>query len=147
MSGRLRKEAVDLTEHPLEWGSAEPIGGDLFKWNATVLGPEDSPYKSGVFNLQINLPTDYPFRSPDVVFLTKVYHPNVKSDTGEICADLLKEQWKPSLNLKWVLTIIKGMLEAPSIESPLEAEIAAQLKSDPKMFEKTAAEWTRKYAA
>ena len=82
-----------------------------------------------------------------MTFQTKVYHPNVKSDTGEICADLLKEQWKPTLSLRWVLEVIRMMLESPSIDSPLEADIAAQLKDDPKAFQKAAAEWTKKYAS
>lgn len=144
--GRLKKEAHDLVENPLEWGSAEPVGGDLFKWTATVLGPEGSPYQGGIFTLSFTLPTEYPFKAPDVVFVTKVYHPNVNQSTGEICADLLKEQWKPSLNLKWVLGVIRSMLQSPSADSPLEEEIASQLKNDRDAFDKNAAKWTKQYA-
>jgi ubiquitin-conjugating enzyme E2 D/E len=146
MAKRLKKEAMEFAENPLEWGSAEPVGGDLFKWSATVLGPDSSPYKGGVFTLSIIVPAEYPFRAPEVTFATKVYHPSVKTDSGQICADLLKEQWKPTLSLRWVLDIVRTMLESPSIDSPLEAEIAAQLRSDPSAFQKTASEWTKKYA-
>lgn len=131
----------------MEWGSAEPAENDLFKWTATVLGPEGSPYEGGVFNLIIFVPSDYPFRAPDVKFETKVYHPNVKSDTGDICADIIKGQWKPTLSLKWILEVVKTMLESPTGESPLEAEIASQLKQNPALFKKTAAEWTKKFAS
>ena len=147
MAKRLKTEALDLAQNPLEWGSAEPVGGDLFKWTATVLGPETSPYKNGVFTLAIAVPTEYPFRAPEVTFQTKVYHPNVKTDSGQICADILKEQWKPTLSIRWVLEVVRTMLETPSFDSPLQPEIAAQLKDDPKLFQKTAAEWTKKYAS
>jgi len=147
MSKRLKTEALELAQNPLDWGSAEPVGGDLFNWTATVLGPENSPYRDGVFQLKIAVPTDYPFRAPEVTFQTKVYHPNVKKDTGQICADILKEQWKPTLSIRWILEILRSMLESPTIDSPLEADIAAQLKDNPAEFNKTAAEWTKKYAS
>jgi ubiquitin-conjugating enzyme E2 D/E len=147
MAKRLKTEALDLATNPLDWGSAEPVGGDLFKWTASVLGPDSSPYRGGVFTLQIAVPTDYPFRAPEVMFQTKVYHPNVKTDSGEICADILKEQWKPTLSIRWVLEVIRTMLDSPSIDSPLESEIAAQLKDNPKAFQATAADWTKKYAS
>ena len=147
MAKRLGKEAVELAENPLEWGSAEPVDGDLFKWTATVLGPPESPYAEGVFSLTIGIPAQYPFSAPDVKFVTKVYHPSVRTATGEICADVLKDQWKPTMTLRWVLGVIRSMLEDPRSDSPLEPDIAAQMRDNPKEFAKTAAEWTKKYAS
>lgn len=71
----------------------------------------------------------------------------MKTDSGEICADILKEQWKPALNLKWVLGVLKQMMEEPSPDSPVEADIAALFKNDRKAFDKTAKDWTGKYAS
>lgn len=154
-----------MVNNPLDYGSAEPMDGDLYKWTgrllslfvpqrysanpppAMVIGPEGTPYANGVFKVQIVLPSDYPFRAPDVRFHTKIYHPNVKMDSGEICADILKEQWKPALNLKWVLGVLKQMMEEPSADSPVEADIAALFKNDRKAFDKTAKDYTAKYAS
>ena len=68
------------------------MGDDMFTWQATIMGPGDSPYQGGVFFLTIKFPTDYPFKPPKVQFNTKIYHPNINA-SGGICLDILKDQW------------------------------------------------------
>ncbi|KAE8688305.1 Ubiquitin-conjugating enzyme E2 5A [Hibiscus syriacus] len=68
----------------------------MFHWQATIVGPSDSPYAGGVFLVTIHFPPDYPFKPPKVAFRTKVFHPNINSN-GSICLDILKEQWSPAL--------------------------------------------------
>jgi ubiquitin-conjugating enzyme E2 D len=147
MTKRLKIEALDLGENPLEWATAEPIEGCLFEWKALVIGPEDSPYQNGVFIVSITIPTSYPFRPPIVTFRTKVYHPNVNTYSGAICDHILKEEWRPTMSLRWVLAVIRTLLESPSLDHPLEPEIAREMNEHPETFHKTAKEWTKQFAS
>ena len=54
-------------------------------WHVVISGPKDSPYESGKFTVSIDFTDNYPFKCPKLLFVTKVYHPNIKTDTGEIC--------------------------------------------------------------
>ncbi|XP_048877373.1 ubiquitin-conjugating enzyme E2 D4-like isoform X4 [Brienomyrus brachyistius] len=91
-------ELTDLQRDPPAQCSAGPVGEDLFHWQATIMGPNDSPFQGGVFFLTIHFPTDYPFKPPKVVFTTKIFHPNINSN-GSICLDILRSQWSPALTV------------------------------------------------
>ena len=92
------QELQDLGRDPPAQCSAGPVGDDLFHWQATIMGPPESPYQGGVFFLTIHFPTDYPFKPPKVAFTTRIYHPNINSN-GSICLDILRSQWSPALTI------------------------------------------------
>ncbi|KAF4380474.1 hypothetical protein F8388_024767 [Cannabis sativa] len=125
--------------------SKSPVAEDMFHWQATIMGPPDSPYAGGVFLVTIHFPPDYPFKPPKVAFRTKVFHPNINSN-GSICLDILKEQWSPALTISKVLLSICSLLTDPNPDDPLVPEIAHMYKTDRSKYETTARSWTQKYA-
>ena len=120
---RLNKELEELTNNPPTNCSAGMVDEDIFQWQATILGPEGSPYEGGVFYLRINFPQDYPFKPPNVSFITKIYHCNINS-SGSICLDILKEQWSPALTISKVLLSICSLMDDQNPQDPLVLDAA-----------------------
>ncbi len=143
---RLRKEYEDLQKESIPNLSAGPIDGNLFEWEAVILGPSGTPYEGGIFNLSISIPSNYPFKPPMVIFKTKIYHPNINS-SGNICLDILKNQWSPALSIPKILLSICSLLSDPNPNDPLVPDIANLLKTNPDQYNKNAKEWTLIYAS
>ncbi|XP_072050954.1 ubiquitin-conjugating enzyme E2-17 kDa-like [Amphiura filiformis] len=143
---RIKKELRDLGRDPPAQCSAGPSGEDLYKWQATITGPPDTPYQGGIFFLKIEFPKDYPFKPPRVSFTTKVYHPNI-DESGSICLDILSSTWSPALTISKVLLSICALLCDPNPESPLRRDLANQYKSNPSQYNKDATQHTRTYAS
>lgn len=144
---RILRELRELESSPIDNCSAGPADeSDMYKWKGTIIGPSDSPYSGGLFNLEIAFPVDYPFKPPKVAFTTKVFHPNINSQGG-ICLDILKDQWSPALSIGKVLLSISSLLTDANPKDPLVPEIARLYETNREEFNRTAREWTLRYAA
>jgi ubiquitin-conjugating enzyme E2 D len=144
---RLQREYTDILADPPANCTAGPVSPDnLFHWQGMIFGPEDSPFQGGIFHVNINFPSDYPFKAPIITFRTKIYHPNINS-AGGICLDILKSQWSPALSISKVLLSILSLLTDANPNDPLVPEIANIYRTDRARYEETAREWTRLYAS
>jgi len=142
---RINKDLAEITKDAPTNITAGPTGDNYFQWQATMLGPEKSPYAGGYFFLDIKFPDNYPMSAPKMKFATKIYHCNVKDD-GQFCLEILKDKWSPQYTITYVLKEIYALLETPNTEDPLVPEIAQKYKEKKDEHDKTAAEWTKKYA-
>ena len=142
---RIAKELKELLEEPLLLCTAGPTDDDLFRWQATIVGPEGSSYEGGIFTLKILFPSDYPYKPPILMFTTKIYHCNINGE-GVICLDILKDQWSPALTISKVLLSLCSLLTDPNPNDPLEPAIANLLISDPEAHDTQARLWTLQYA-
>ena len=123
-----------------------PLNNNLRELVATIQGPPDTPYSEGIFHLRVKLPDDYPMVTPQVWFWTKIYHPNIES-TGAICLNILGSDWNPAQHIESILISVCALLGSPNPDDPVRPEIAVQLMHDKPLFDRTAREWTDRYAA
>ncbi|KAL1479544.1 hypothetical protein MTO96_051756 [Rhipicephalus appendiculatus] len=143
---RLLKELHEMTTDPPSNCSAGlKDSGDLFHWQAVIVGPENTPFEGGMFKLSITFPNDYPFKPPTVEFLTKIYHPNI-NDVGHICLNILGTQWSPALSVGKVLLSICALMCEPNPDDPLMPVIASVYKNNRFQYNATARKWTKEYA-
>lgn len=85
----INKGLSDLAYDPPAQCFAGPVGDDMFHWQATIMGLNDSPCQGGAFFLTIHFLTHYPFKPP--MKTIKIYHLNINSN-GSICLDILRSQ-------------------------------------------------------
>merc|ERR1711862_283267 len=108
---------------------------NLTLMKAVIQGPIGTPFEDGVFALNIQIPSDYPFRPPKITFENPVYHCNV-SDIGEVCLDILMTEWVPNLSILQAIEAILKMLSNPNSDNALRQWIAeitiAHFQSDGK---------------
>ncbi|OMH79457.1 Protein PEROXIN-4 [Zancudomyces culisetae] len=120
---RLQQELRNLEKNkPAEIAYLQPSEDDITAWKAILRGPDGSPYQGGLFELSIAVPETYPMNPPSVNFVTTVCHPNVHLETGEICLDILKDQWSPVWTIKTICTAIHSLMVDPEPNSPLNCD-------------------------
>mmetsp|Transcript_10163 Transcript_10163/g.12329 ORF Transcript_10163/g.12329 Transcript_10163/m.12329 type:complete len:152 (-) Transcript_10163:111-566(-) len=144
---RLTKELDSLEKDPVDGVMVGPVDDDIYHWQAMLEGPAGTPYEGGLFEVDVAFPSEYPFKAPKVKFNTQIYHPNIKKDTGEICADVIVNNWAPTLNVRYVLSTVKQLLEDPNPDSPLEAEIAELFSNDKEKYIANAKAHTAEFAS
>ncbi|KAI9840276.1 MAG: Ubiquitin-conjugating enzyme E2 1 [Sclerophora amabilis] len=147
-SRRVAKEIADIHADNSSNIVADAIGNgeDLTHLRGQFRGPPGTPYEGGTYFVDIKIPNEYPFRPPIMKFETKVWHPNVSSQTGAICLDTLSSAWSPVLTVKSALLSLQSLLSTPEPKDPQDAEVAGMLMRNPKEFERVAREWAVRHA-
>ena len=145
---RIKREFLELpkAEEANKPFYIKPVNNDLLNLEGFIMGPVDTPFDGGKFSVEIKIRETYPFNAPKVRFSTRIWHPNISSQTGAICLDILKDQWAAAMTLRTVLLSIQALLASPEPNDPQDAVVARQYKDFPLNYEKTAKYWTFYFA-
>lgn len=142
-----RRIETDVMKLLMSDHDVELVNDNMQEFYIKFRGPADTPYAGGVWRLHVELPDGYPYKSPSIGFVNKIYHPNIDSASGSICLDVINSTWSPLYDLGNIVEwMIPGLLKEPNGSDPLNNEAAALQLRDKKLYEDKIREYIDKYA-
>ncbi|GMN45839.1 hypothetical protein TIFTF001_015027 [Ficus carica] len=107
--------------------NVETINDGLNEFNVEFNGPKDSLYEGGFWKIRVELPDAYPYKSPSIGFVNKIFHPNVDELSGAVCLDVINQSWSPMFD-------------------PLNGDAASLMMKDRKLYDQKVKEYCERYA-
>jgi len=116
-------------------------------WRAFIVGPKDTPYEGGSFDLTISWPTlakdqDETTVPPKIQFLTPIKHVNV-SPNGLVSIDELTSEWSPTLTVQKALAMIAELMKVPQIKNAANEHLANKLQNAPDKYQRSVRKATK----
>lgn len=125
-----------MQQEPPDGSSAAPVSEkDLLEWQGSIFGPLASPWEGGVYNVRLTFTEEYPEQPPKVVFISKMFHPNIYED-GKVCLDIIEHKWSPAYTVNTILTSIQSLLTDPNPYSAANPDAAKIYNENRKEYEK-----------
>lgn len=118
------------------------VNGNPRDLEIVISGPADTPFYGNKYKIRIGIPPEYPFKSPSIGFITKIFHPNIDEVSGTVCLDVLNQVWSPLFDLCNVVeAFLPQLLAYPNPLDPLNTEAAHMFINDKKRFNETVKEY------
>ncbi|TVY39975.1 Ubiquitin-conjugating enzyme E2 [Lachnellula occidentalis] len=107
-----------------------------------------TPFQGGLWKVHVELPDAYPYKSPSIGFVNRIFHPNIDELSGSVCLDVINQTWSPMFDMINIFEVfLPQLLRYPNPTDPLNGEAAALLMREPKAYEAKVKEYVTKYAS
>ena len=133
---RLRKELGEL-DMPKHAKVKFPDEEDIMNFEVVIdLKNEECPWRGGSYLFTVSVPDSYPHEPPKTLCKTMIYHPNIDYN-GNVCLNILREEWKPVLGLNAVILGLIFLFIEPNPDDPLNKEAAELQRTNESLFIET----------
>ncbi|XP_065879390.1 ubiquitin-conjugating enzyme E2-23 kDa-like isoform X1 [Euphorbia lathyris] len=147
MSSPSKRRDMDVMKLMMSDYAVEPINDGINEFNVEFHGPKESLYEGGVWKIHVELPDAYPYKSPSIGFLNKIFHPNVDEMSGSVCLDVINQSWSPMFDLLNIFEVfLPQLLLYPNPSDPLNGDAASLMMKDKKQYEEKVKEYCERYA-
>eukprot|EP00929_Paragymnodinium_shiwhaense_P009933 TRINITY_DN114359_c0_g1_i1.p1 TRINITY_DN114359_c0_g1~~TRINITY_DN114359_c0_g1_i1.p1 ORF type:complete len:186 (-),score=38.31 TRINITY_DN114359_c0_g1_i1:207-764(-) len=124
---RMQKE-LDEMELPPQVRIDFPDKNNLMKFDIHI-SPDEGFWKGATYKFVFSVAPLYPHEAPKVKCETQIYHPNIDMQ-GNVCLNILREDWKPVLSISSVVYGLLYLFLEPNPGDPLNHEAAEVLRSN-----------------
>ncbi|CAE7765314.1 UbcE2M, partial [Symbiodinium microadriaticum] len=124
---RVQKDIADLDSGRIAKVNF-PNPNDLTNFSV-VVSPDSGLWQGATYHFTFEIPPNYPHEPPKVTCQTKIYHPNIDL-MGKVCLNIIKEDWKPVLDVNAVIYGVIYLFYEPNPDDPLNPEAAELYRSD-----------------
>jgi len=131
---RLQKDLGELDKIP-GTDLIFPDPDNVMQFNLIVT-PQEGMYRTARYEFDVKVPSSYPFDPPRVTCKTQIYHPNINWE-GNVCLNILREDWKPVLSISAVIFGIYTLFVEPNPSDPLNPEAADHMLKNRQDFEQS----------
>ncbi|XP_048228850.1 ubiquitin-conjugating enzyme E2 4 isoform X1 [Ricinus communis] len=154
MSSPSKRREMDVMKLMMSDYNVETINDGLNEFNVEFHGPKGSLYEGGVWKIRVELPDAYPYKSPSIGFVNKIFHPNVDEllsfigcSSGSVCLDVINQSWSPMFDLLNVFEVfLPQLLLYPNPSDPLNGDAASLMMKDREQYDEKVKEYLDKYA-
>ncbi|KAF8817940.1 RUB1 conjugating enzyme [Cardiosporidium cionae] len=133
-SGTARKAPAEIrVQKDLDNIDLPPNSSISFEDRAKILEfkisllPDEGFWQGANFLFDFTIPYSYPHDPPKVKCSTKIFHPNIDLQ-GNICLNVLRQDWKPVLSISTIVFGLLHLLLEPNTDDPLNPQAAEVLR-------------------
>ncbi|GKD03184.1 ubiquitin-conjugating enzyme E2-23 kDa-like protein [Tanacetum coccineum] len=148
MSSPSKRREMDVMKLMMSDYVVDTPNDKLNEFSVEFHGPKESVYEGGVWKVRVELPDAYPYKSPSIGFVNKIFHPNVDELSGSVCLDVINQAWSPMFDLLNIFEVfLPQLLLYPNPSDPLNGDAASLMMKDKKQYEeKVKGQYCERYA-
>ncbi|KAI7831002.1 ubiquitin-conjugating enzyme/RWD-like protein [Kickxella alabastrina] len=148
MSSPRRRIETDVMKLLMSDYDVKLVNDNMQEFYVWFHGPADTPFSGGLWKIHVELPEQYPYKSPSIGFTNKIFHPNIDELSGSVCLDVINQTWSPMFDLLNIFeTFLPQLLRYPNPTDPLNGEAAALLMRDSTGYDAKVKEYVIRFAS